>query len=143
MRKLLSPGRMQELEAMLAAIGKSQAVIAFAMDGITSMSIEPLRLASHIGLAFALLSFFATVVLVGYKLAGGSGLIPGWTSLAVATLFIGGIQLVALGLLGEYVGRIHEEVKQRPMYLVSDRANFAKKTDSAASSSVTSTRIVG
>jgi dolichol-phosphate mannosyltransferase len=118
-------------------------MIAFAMDGITSMSIEPLRLASHIGLAFALLSFFATLALVGYKLAGGSGLIQGWTSLAVATLFIGGVQLVALGLLGEYIGRIHEEVKQRPMYLVSDRANFTNSADSAASSNATSPRIIG
>jgi glycosyltransferase involved in cell wall biosynthesis len=98
-------------------------MVVFALDGITSMSIQPLRLASHFGLALSVLSFAGMIAVVIYKLAGGAGLIPGWTSLFVAALFLGGIQLMALGLLGEYIGRIHEEVKQRPMYLVRDRVN--------------------
>jgi polyisoprenyl-phosphate glycosyltransferase len=103
------------------SIGK---MMVFAFDGITSMSIQPLRLASHVGLALSVLSFAGMVAVIVYKLSGGAGLIPGWTSLFVAALFLGGIQLMALGLLGEYIGRIHDEVKQRPMYLVRDRVNM-------------------
>jgi polyisoprenyl-phosphate glycosyltransferase len=104
-------------------------MIVFALDGITSMSIQPLRLASHFGMLLAAASFAAMIAVITYKLAGGAGLIPGWTSLFVAALFIGGIQLLALGLLGEYIGRIHDEVKRRPIYLVRDRVNM----DAAAS----------
>jgi dolichol-phosphate mannosyltransferase len=99
-------------------------MITFAFDGITSMSIRPLRLASHIGLLLAGTSLAAMVTLVIYKLAGGRNLVQGWTSLAVAMLFLGGVQLLALGLMGEYIGRIHDEVKQRPAYLVRDRVNL-------------------
>jgi polyisoprenyl-phosphate glycosyltransferase len=103
-------------------------MIVFALDGITSLSIRPLRLASHIGLLLSLASFLAMMATIIYKLVGGRGLIPGWTSLFVAALFIGGIQLLALGLLGEYIGRIHEQVKNRPMYLVRDRVNIDGST---------------
>jgi glycosyltransferase involved in cell wall biosynthesis len=99
-------------------------MITFAFDGITSMSIRPLRLASHIGLLLSLLSGAAMIALVIYKLSGAPGLIQGWTSLAVVMLFLGGVQLSALGLMGEYLGRIHDEVKQRPAYLVRDRVNL-------------------
>jgi dolichol-phosphate mannosyltransferase len=96
----------------------------FAFDGITSMSIRPLRLASTLGLLLSALSLAAMVALVIFKLAGGKGLVQGWTSLAVGMLFLGGVQLSALGLMGEYIGRIHDEVKNRPPYLVSDRVNM-------------------
>jgi dolichol-phosphate mannosyltransferase len=99
-------------------------MLVFALDGITSLSIRPLRLASHAGLFFAVASLVAMVGIVIYKLAGGSGLVPGWTSLFTATLFIGGVQLLALGMLGEYIGRIHDEVKQRPTYLIQGTANL-------------------
>jgi dolichol-phosphate mannosyltransferase len=100
-------------------------MITFAVDGITSMSIRPLRLASHFGLLLSIITGTAIVFLVIYKLAGGAGLVQGWTSLAVVMLFLGGVQLSALGLMGEYLGRIHDEVKQRPPYLVRDRVNVA------------------
>jgi dolichol-phosphate mannosyltransferase len=106
-------------------------MIVFALDGITGMSIQPLRLSSHIGLVLSFLSFAGMVAIVLYKLLGGKGLIPGWTSLFAAALFIGGIQLLALGLLGEYIGRIHDEVKQRPMYLVRDRINMEAESEAA------------
>jgi dolichol-phosphate mannosyltransferase len=99
-------------------------MMVFALDGITSLSIRPLRLASHLGLLLSAASFAGMAGVIIYKLAGGKGLIPGWTSLFVAALFIGGIQLLALGLLGEYIGRIHDEVKRRPIYLVRDRVNI-------------------
>jgi polyisoprenyl-phosphate glycosyltransferase len=98
-------------------------MITFAFDGITSMSIRPLRLASHFGLLLSMFSGAAMVFLVIYRLSGAAGLVQGWTSLAVVMLFLGGVQLSALGLMGEYLGRIHDEVKQRPAYLVRDRVN--------------------
>lgn len=95
----------------------------FAIDGITGFSSEPLRFGSHVGLLFALASLALMAVFAIYKLAGGEGLIPGWTSLIVALLFLGGVQLLAIGILGEYIGRIYEEVKRRPLYLVRDAVN--------------------
>jgi dolichol-phosphate mannosyltransferase len=95
----------------------------FALDGITGFSSQPLRLASHLGLLLAAGSLILMLLLVAYKLAGGTGLIAGWTSLAVAALFLGGIQLLAIGILGEYVGRIYDEVKNRPLYLVQEVTN--------------------
>ena len=102
-------------------IGK---MMRFALDGITGFSSQPLRLASHTGLIFAFASLALMMALMVYKLAGGQGVIPGWTSLAVAVLFLGGVQLLAIGILGEYIGRIYEEVKRRPLYLVRDVANI-------------------
>jgi hypothetical protein len=64
-----------------------------------------------------------------YKIGGGEGFIPGWTSLAVTVLFLGGVQLLAIGILGEYIGRIYEEVKQRPLYLVRDSVNVRTMQD--------------
>lgn len=98
----------------------------FALDGITGFSSQPLRLASHVGLFLALASLALMVVLTIYKIAGGQGIIPGWTSLAVAVLFLGGVQLLAIGILGEYIGRIYEEVKRRPLYLVQDVVDPAR-----------------
>jgi polyisoprenyl-phosphate glycosyltransferase len=95
----------------------------FALDGITGFSSQPLRLASHAGVLFAACSLALMVLFIVYKLAGGRGIIPGWTSLIVAVLFLGGVQLLAVGILGEYIGRIYEEVKQRPLYLVRDSVN--------------------
>lgn len=103
-------------------------MIKFALDGITGFSSQPLRLASHAGLFFAAASLALMVVLTAYKLAGGTGLIPGWTSLAVAVLFLGGLQLLAIGILGEYIGRIYEEAKRRPLYLVRDFRNIEGRT---------------
>jgi dolichol-phosphate mannosyltransferase len=105
-------------------------MLKFALDGITGFSSQPLRLASHAGLFFAAGSIALMVLLTIYKIAGGSGLIPGWTSLAVAVLFLGGLQLLAIGILGEYIGRIYEEAKRRPLYLVKDLENLRQPTDS-------------
>jgi glycosyltransferase involved in cell wall biosynthesis len=99
----------------------------FALDGITGFSSQPLRLSSHAGLFFAMASLGLMVVLTIYKIGGGQGIIPGWTSLAVAVLFLGGVQLLAVGILGEYIGRIYEEVKRRPLYLVRDSVNIDAK----------------
>ena len=102
-------------------------MIRFALDGITGFSSQPLRLASHAGLIFAMGSLALMAFLMVYKVSGGEGIIPGWTSLAVAVLFLGGVQLLAIGILGEYIGRIYEEVKRRPLYLVRDSVNLEPK----------------
>lgn len=101
----------------------------FALDGITGFSSQPLRLASHVGLLCAVASLALMVGLMIFKVAGGQGLVPGWTSLAVAVLFLGGLQLLAIGILGEYVGRIYEEAKQRPLYIIRDAENLQKPAE--------------
>jgi len=99
-------------------------MIGFALDGFTSFSREPLRLATLAGVFLACASLALMIGLIGYKLAGGTGLVSGWTSLAVAALFLGSVQLLAIGILGEYIGRIYEEVKGRPLYLVRETINL-------------------
>jgi dolichol-phosphate mannosyltransferase len=101
----------------------------FALDGITGFSSQPLRLASHGGLLLATSSLALMGVFTIYKLVGGAGLVPGWTSLMVAVLFLGGLQLLAIGILGEYIGRIYEEAKRRPLYLVRETANLPAGSD--------------
>lgn len=91
-------------------------MISFALDGITSFSVRPLRYITYLGLFFILVAIFAIVYgLCSY--AGGTT-IPGWTSLLVSLWFIGGAILLACGIIGEYVGKIYKEVKRRPRYFI-------------------------
>jgi polyisoprenyl-phosphate glycosyltransferase len=91
----------------------------FAVDGITSFSMAPLKIWSYIGIILSLIAFLYASFLVIRTLILGID-VPGYASLMVATLFLGGVQLVSLGVIGEYLGRIYEEVKGRPLYLVRD-----------------------
>jgi len=97
-------------------------MVRFAIDGITSFSDAPLRFASYLGFTVSLAAFIYALVIVGYKLFSlkPPGYTPGWASTIVAVLFLGGVQLISLGILGEYIGRIYDEVKGRPLYLISD-----------------------
>ena len=91
-----------------------------ALDGITSASTMPLRIWSYIGLVIAFFALvYAVFVIVRTTLFGID--VPGYPSLMVAVLFFGGLQLISLGVLGEYVGRILVEAKQRPIYVVRDK----------------------
>ena len=90
-----------------------------ALDGITSFSTAPLRVWTYLGLLVALLAFVYGLFIVGMVLFTGRDT-PGYASLITVTLFLGGVQLIGLGVLGEYVGRVLQEVKQRPIYLVRD-----------------------
>jgi len=91
----------------------------FALEGITSFSTAPLRLATYVGLATAVLAFgFALWVIVKAWLFGDA--VAGWPTMMTVILFLGGVQLMALGMIGEYLGRLYEESKQRPLYLIAD-----------------------
>ncbi len=89
----------------------------FALEGITGFSTAPLRVTTYLGLAAASFAFvFAMVVVVKAALYGDR--VAGWPTMMAVILFLGGVQLIALGLIGEYLGRLYEESKQRPLYLV-------------------------
>ena len=88
-----------------------------ALEGITSFSTVPLRLWSYIGLVIAAFSFIYGSILIFNKLVFGND-VPGYPSIMVSILFLGGIQLIGIGVLGEYIGRIYFETKQRPKYIV-------------------------
>lgn len=105
------------------ATGKSKypfrKMLKFAIDGITAFSFLPLQVASYLGFLVSGVSFLYIIYAVLQKLLTDRP-VTGWTSLVVAILFLGGVQLITLGIIGEYVGRIYEEVKQRPLYLVDE-----------------------
>ncbi|QNH11839.1 glycosyltransferase [Xanthomonas sp. SI] len=89
----------------------------FALEGITSFSTAPLRVATYLGLATAVAAFvFGTWIVIKAALWGDP--VAGWPTMMAVILFLGGAQLIALGLIGEYLGRLYEESKQRPLYLV-------------------------
>lgn len=97
-------------------------MLRFALDGITSFSNFPLKVATISGFVMSFVSFllmlyalYSRFVLKVYE--------PGWTSLMLSVLFIGGIQLVSIGIIGEYIGRISNNVKQRPLYLIKEKTN--------------------
>ena len=90
----------------------------FALDGITAFSNLPLRWAFYTGLIMGLISM-ALLGHVLYEKFVDEDIVPGWATTMVSILFLGGIQLVGIGILGEYIGRIFEEIKHRPLYLVS------------------------
>ncbi|UKL13848.1 glycosyltransferase family 2 protein [Dissulfurimicrobium hydrothermale] len=92
-------------------------LIDLAIEGITSFSAAPLRLASLLGLLVSFVAFLYAVWIIIAKLAFGNP-VKGYPSMMVAILFLGGVQLITIGIIGEYIGRIYEEVKQRPLYIV-------------------------
>jgi dolichol-phosphate mannosyltransferase len=99
-------------------------MLKFAMDGIVSFSIIPLRLATWIGFLSSGLSLLGICVVLMERYLKVFGLVRGWSSTVIAVLFIGGVQLVCLGIIGEYVGRIYGEAKRRPLYVVKERLGF-------------------
>jgi glycosyltransferase involved in cell wall biosynthesis len=90
----------------------------FALEGITSFSIGPLKIATYVGLLTALASFLAAGVII-YKTIVYGEAVRGYPSLMVVMLFLGGVQLMSLGMIGEYLGRMFNETKRRPLYLVN------------------------
>lgn len=96
-----------------------------AMTGITSFSDVPLRVWGFVGFVISLLSLVYAIYFVTYTLIFGADL-PGFPSIIVAVMFLGGIQLLSIGILGEYIARIFTEVKQRPKYIVETKSGFDK-----------------
>jgi len=90
----------------------------FAMDGITAFSEVPLRFASYFGFIVSAFAFVYAIIVLIMKFEHRN--FPGYTSIMIAILFLGGVQLVGIGILGEYLGRVHDEIKGRPLYLISD-----------------------
>lgn len=98
-----------------------------ALEGITSFSTAPLRIWTYLGLAVASLAFVYAGFIVMRTVIHGID-VPGYASLLAITLFLGGIQLIGLGVLGEYLGRVYSEAKQRPIYIVRDSYEASKAT---------------
>ena len=107
----------------------------FALDGITSFSSLPLKIWGYIGVVISLFAFLYALFLIGLKIFRGVDL-PGYPSLMVALLFFGGVQLITLGIIGEYLARMYNEVKGRPLYLVRDRWGFGESSDAGAANHV-------
>lgn len=100
-------------------------MLGLAFDGITSLSVKPIHLITGLGCGIALLSFIGVIWSVVVALLGKS--VAGWASMTSIICFIGGVQLICLGVLGEYIGKIYMEVKQRPRYIISERTDNADK----------------
>ena len=96
----------------------------FALDGILSFSYKPLQYVSVLGFIIALVSFLLGVRLIVLKLLGKVAGVPGWVSLMVVVLFIGGIQLISIGVVGHYIARIYDEVKRRPKFVIRRLIGF-------------------
>jgi polyisoprenyl-phosphate glycosyltransferase len=114
-----------EREARKAGVSKYplKKMLHFASDGIISFSSKPLRIATNIGLLASGLAILGVVYALVLRIFTAIW-VEGWTAIMIAVLFIGGIQLISLGVIGEYIGRIYEETKKRPLYIVRERIGF-------------------
>jgi hypothetical protein len=92
-------------------------MLALALDGITSFSVRPLRLITLTGFATSLLSFLVSIWAVAASLVS-TMTVPGWASTVIPMYFLGGIQLLSLGIVGEYLGKVYLETKKRPRFIV-------------------------
>lgn len=100
-------------------------MLSLAFDGITSLSIKPIRFITGIGLGVSILSFIGTAWAIVSQIIGET--VAGWSSTVCIVCFMGGIQLICLGVLGEYIGKIYMEVKARPRYIISERTGDEEK----------------
>jgi glycosyltransferase involved in cell wall biosynthesis len=97
-------------------------MLRFSLDAIVSFSDRPLQLATLLGFIISTLAFVAIPVVIVLRIAGSY--LPGFSAITIAVILLGGIQLIAIGIIGEYVGRIYDEVKGRPLYLVRAKRNM-------------------
>ena len=98
-------------------------MLSLAIEGLTSFSTLPLRISGYLGLVAALVGLPYGIWAIYARLFTDMA-VPGWSSLVVAILFLGGVQLMSIGVIGEYVGRIYSEVKRRPLYLTEELIGF-------------------
>lgn len=99
-------------------------MVNFALEGITTFSVKPLRLASYLGFFAALLGFLGILYAVVGKILNPSHLVSGWAALFVGIMFLGGVQLMTIGIIGEYISKIYLEVQKRPQYLIEEKFNL-------------------
>ncbi|MFW6184328.1 MAG: glycosyltransferase family 2 protein, partial [Chloroflexota bacterium] len=102
-------------------------MLPFAIDAITSFSYLPLQLATYMGFILAAVSLLAIIAVIAVRLFGPSSPLLGQATTLVTVLFLGGVQLISLGIIGEYLGRIYDEVKGRPLYLVEEKWGFEEE----------------
>lgn len=100
-------------------------MLALAFDGITSLSIKPIRLITGFGALVSALGFIAIIWAIIMQVTGRS--VAGWASMVCIVAFLGGIQLLSLGVIGEYIGKIYLETKARPRYIISERTTDREK----------------
>lgn len=112
--------------------------LSLAIDGVISLSYKPLRYIAYLGVLMALVSCLGMIAIVSNYLLGGT--IHGWTSLMVVITIIGGVQLLALGVIGEYLARVYKEVKRRPLYHLQARTGLLFQVPSAGSGDGLGTR---
>jgi glycosyltransferase involved in cell wall biosynthesis len=104
-------------------------MLRFSLDAISSFSHRPLQLATLLGFLFSTLAFVAIPVVIVLRILGSY--LPGFGAITITVLLLGGIQLISIGIIGEYVGRIYDEVKGRPLYLVRATRNFTEEETAA------------
>ena len=100
-------------------------MLALAFDGITSLSVKPIRMITELGIIIAMLSFAGVIWSIVMALLGRT--VAGWASMVCIVAFIGGVQLICTGVIGEYIGKIYMEVKHRPRYIISERTERNNK----------------
>ncbi|NPA65080.1 MAG: glycosyltransferase, partial [Epsilonproteobacteria bacterium] len=91
-------------------------MLSFAWDGITSFSVAPLRFITFLGVGVLVISLILALWALGAKLSGTA--VSGWTSMMLIVLFLGGVQMLSIGIIGEYIGKIYKETKRRPRFFV-------------------------
>jgi polyisoprenyl-phosphate glycosyltransferase len=100
-------------------------MLRFALDGIFSFSVKPLRMSIHMGFLSAGIALMAILYALAMRVFTDRW-VTGWTALIIAVLFVGGVQLISVGIIGEYVGRVYGEIKRRPLYLVRETLGFPR-----------------
>lgn len=102
-------------------------MLALAIDGITSFSVKPLRMITFLGVFVALLSFIG--IIYALVSAATGNIVEGWTSMTCIICFVSGIQMISLGIIGEYIGKIYLETKHRPRYIIDERKNLKEVSE--------------
>ena len=102
-------------------------MLKFATDAVVSFSYKPLRITSYLGMALSGVSFIYLIIALFLKVFNVIDTVQGWMSIVAISLFFNGIVLLVLGIMGEYIGRIYDEVKARPLYVVNEFVNFNGK----------------
>lgn len=99
----------------------------FALDGIIAFSTKPLRIAIYLGFFVAFLGFLGIIYAIVGKFLFPERWVTGWTALFVGIMFLGGVQLITIGIIGEYIGKIYEQIKNRPFYIIKEIVNLEEK----------------